>query len=153
MIKTVVTSKTWNGGAITRDMFEEIQSAMNASADRIAADARSRVNLGPGKPEHLRDTIRARPGRYGRLRTAAHLVATGEYETALPVAYVFAGNRKVGVYWHYMVEYGTYESPAHPYMRPALDENFNPTLAEAERAGRRALLKRRRERARARRAA
>jgi len=137
MKATIETSKTWNGGPLTHDMFDELQGAMLASAKRIAADARGRINLGPGDPKHLRDTVRARAGR--------HEAAGGEHETALPVAYVFAGERRAGVYWHYMVEYGTYDKPAHPFMRPAVDANFNPTLAEAARAGKRALNKQRRE--------
>lgn len=134
MKTAIVTSKIWNGGRITKDMFEEMQGAMFDSAKRIAVDARRNVPLGPGKPKHLRDTIRARSARKGKVEMFIHGLATGEYETKLPVAYVFAGNRLEGVYWHYMVEYGTYDKPAHPYMRPAVDVNFNPTLAEAERA-------------------
>ena len=143
MKATIQTSKMWNGGPITRDMFDELQSAMLDSAKNIAASARSKVPVRTGK---LRSTIRARPGRYGKLKTEAHGLATGEYETALPVAYVFAGNRQEDIYWHYFVEYGTYDKPARPYMRPAVDANFNPTLAEAARAGQRALNKKRRER-------
>lgn len=143
MKATIETSKTWNGGPITRDMFTELQGAMLDKAKDIAAAARSNVPVRTGK---LRGTIRARPGRYGRLKAAVHGLATGEYETALPVAYVFAGNRQERIYWHYFVEYGTYDKLAHPYMRSAVDANFNATLAEAARAGQRALNKKRRER-------
>ena len=145
MIATLATSKVWNGGEITRDMYEELQQAMDASAERIAAAARQNV---PRRTGRLHDSIRARSGRKGRLQALVHKLATGEYETALPVSYVFAGNRMRGVYWHYFVEYGTYDSPAHPFMRPAVDANFNATAAEAERAGKRVLNKRRRERRR-----
>jgi HK97 gp10 family phage protein len=159
MIATIQSQSIWNGGELTRDMFRELQESMLKSAQRIAADARQNCPVGATEHKfkgrstgHLRDTIRARPGRKGKEKAVVRGLVSGEYETALPVAYVFAGNRRVGVYWHYFVEYGTYNSPAYPFMRPAVDRNFNPVLAEAERAGRRAINARRRELAAARRA-
>lgn len=154
MIKRVETSSTWNGGAITRDMYTELQDSMVESAERIAEKARSLVPVGPGDPKHLRDTIRARGKRKkGVVERLVHGAATGDYERELPGAFVFAGERDEGVYWMHWVEFGTYEQPAHPYMRPAVDANFNATLAEAEHAGRRVVNKRRRSRARRRRLA
>ena len=147
MKATIETSKMWNGEALTRDMYHELQEGMVASAERIAATAKMLVPFGPGIPGHLRDTIRARGGRKGKLRAIVHTLATGaQYEKALPTAYVFAGDREHGIYWPHFVEYGTYFRDAHPFLRPATDANFNATQAEAERAGRRALNKRRRER-------
>ena len=147
MKATIETSKMWNGEALTRDMYHELQEGMVASAERIAATAKMLVPVGPGIPGHLRDTIRARGGRKGKLRAIVHTLATGaQYEKALPTAYVFAGDREHGIYWPHFVEYGTYFRDAHPFLRPAMDANFNATQAEAERAGRRALNKRRRER-------
>jgi len=151
-MKIEVAAKEWHGGSLSRDLFKELQASFLESAQQIAIDARQHCPVGTtehsykGKATgHLRDTIRARPGRKGRLKALVHGLATGEYETAQPVAYTFAGNRRAGVYWHYFVEYGTYDKPAHPFMRPAADRNFNPALAEAEHAAQRAINKKRRE--------
>jgi HK97 gp10 family phage protein len=156
MIKEIETSMIWNGGAITKDMYTELQGAMLASAERMAENAKQLVPVGPGVPKHLRDTIRAR-GRKKRsqLELLAHRLATGDFalETAWPGAWVFAGDRKARVYWAHFVEYGTYDKPARPYLRPAMDANFNATLADAARAGQRVINKRRRERTAARKAA
>ena len=155
MKATIETSKMWNGEELTSDMFIELQQAMVSSAGRIAAVAKALVPYGAEERTlfkgvatgHLRDTIRARGGRKGKLRAIVHTLATGaQYEKALPTAYVFAGDREHGIYWPHFVEYGTYFRDAHPFLRPAMDANFNATQAEAERAGRRALNKRRRER-------
>ena len=151
MIKTVETSKIWHGGEITRDMYAEMQAAMLASAEQVAAQAKALVPVGKGVPKHLRDTIRAQGRRKrSRLEVLTHGLASGDYETALPGAWVFAGERNKpkdqAVYWAHWVEYGTYAKPARPFLRPAADANFNPTLAEAERAGKRAINKRRRAR-------
>ncbi len=154
MISTIETSGVWNGGKITEDMYTEMQGAMLTSAEGIANKARQLVSVGdlsdhPKKAAaiHLRDTIRAK-GRRKRsgLETFARTIVSRIYETALPGAWVFAGFRSLNVYWHHWVEFGTYSKPARPFMRPAADAGFNPTLAEAERAGRRVVNKRRRTR-------
>lgn len=158
MIKTIATESIWNGGEISRDMYTEMQQAMLKSAEGIATKARQLVPVGEGVPEHLRDTIVAKGKRKkSRAELLAHLLAGGEYETALPGAFVFAGTtggtKETDVYWAHFVEFGTYESPAHPFMRPAADAGFSSTLAEAEHAGRRVINRRRRARAARRRAA
>ncbi len=162
MISTIQTSGVWNGGKITEDMYAEMQGAMIKSAEGIASKAKQLVRVGEDPSEHtnkaasktlqLRDTIRAR-GRRKRsgLEGLARGIVSGIYETALPGAWVFAGDRARFVYWHWMLEFGTYGNEAHPFMRPAVDSSFNAVLAHAERAGRRVLLKRRRTRAAARR--
>ena len=61
-------------------------------------------------------------------------------------AFVFAGSRREGIYYAPFVEFGTYDKPAHPFMRPAIDSSFNATLAEAERTGKRIINKERRMR-------
>ena len=160
MMSTIETSGVWNGGKITEDMYTEMQGAMLTSAEGIANKAKQLVPVGDldDHPEkaaaiHLRDTIRAK-GR--RKRSGLEILARGivsgvKYETALPGAWVFAGFRSLGVYWAHWVEFGTYSKAARPFMRPAADAGFNPTLAEAERAGRRVVNKRRRTRAAAKR--
>jgi len=159
MISTIETSSIWHGGAISREMYTELQQAMVASAERIAETAKQLVPEGPGIPKHLKDTIVAKGKRKkSRAELLVQSIAGGvAYETALPGAFVFAGTtggtKQTDVYWAHFVEYGTYESAAQPFMRPAADSNFDATLAEAERAGRRVVLKRRRTRAAARRAA
>ena len=147
MIKAIETSSVWNGGEISKDMYQEMQDAMVHSANGIATKAKALVNEGPGDPMHLKDTIRA-VGRRKRslFETITHGIASGDYETALPGAWVFAGDRDKDVYWAHFVEYGTYFKAAHPFLRPAADSSFNEVLAEAERAGRRVVLKRRRAR-------
>lgn len=148
MIKTIETSSTWNGGEITKDMYTQIQQAMITSAEGIAQKAKRLVREGEGKPQHLRDTIRAVGRRKKpRLEILAHGVASGDYETALPGAWVIAGARRLGVYWAHYVEFGTFESPAHAFMRPAADSSFNAVLAEAAHAGQRVINRRRRRRA------
>ncbi len=160
MISTIETSGVWNGGKITEDMYTEIQQSMIKSAGGIADRAKRLVPVGAlaDHPEkaadiHLRDTIRA-VGRRKRsgLESLARGIVSGQYETALPGAWVFAGLRRLGVYWAHWVEFGTYSKPARPFLRPAADAGFNPTLAEAERAGRRVVNKRRRTRVAARKA-
>ncbi len=154
MIGTVETSGVWNGGKITEDMYTEIQGALLTSAEGIAGKARQLVPVGDlsDHPEkaantHLRDSIRA-VGRRKRsgLETLARGIVSGIYETALPGAWVFAGLRRLLVYWAHWVEFGTYSKPARPYLRPATDSSFNAILSESERAGRRVVNKRRRTR-------
>ena len=162
MIKNLETSMIWNGGEITDDMYAELQAAFISSAEKIAAKAKANVPVGDledhgikaSQTLHLRDTIRA-VGRRKRSRgeTFARGLAGGSYETALPGAWVFAGKRRERVYWHHWVEYGTYNGAAHPYLRPAADSSFNSVLAEAGRAGRRVINKRRRNRVARRKAA
>lgn len=154
MIGTVETSGVWNGGKITEDMYTEMQQAMLTSAKGIASKAKQLVPVGeladhPPKAAaiHLRDTIRAVGRRKrSRLETIARGIASGDYETALPGAWVIAGLRRAYVYWHHWVEYGTYSKPARPFMRPAVDSSFDAVLAESSRAGQRVINKRRRTR-------
>jgi len=158
MIKAIETSSIWNGGEISKDMYKELQDAMVQSAWGIADKAKSLVPVGEGIPEHLRDTIVAKGKRKKGLgETLSHYIASGEYETALPGAFVFAGTtggtKETDVYWAHFVEYGTYFKSAHPFLRPAADSSFNAVMADAERAGRRVVLKRRRARTAQRKAA
>ena len=153
MMKAIETSSTWNGGEISEDMYKEMQDAMIHSAEGIAEKARQLVPIGEGEPMHLQDTIRAAGRRKkSMIETVLHGLATSDFETALPGAFVFMGDRDKYVYWAHFVEFGTYFKPAHPVLRPAADASFNAVLADAERAGRRVVLKRRRARAAKRRA-
>lgn len=120
-------SQTWHGDAIIKEMPEELEKGFLSSARRIAAAAKSLVPVKTGK---LKSTIRIRKAKKKKDR---------------PGAFVFAGNRRENIYWHYMVEYGTYDKPAHPFVRPAIYANFNATLEEAKRAGKRVINKKRRE--------
>lgn len=119
----------WSGDEVIKDMEEELMKSSMSTANRVAADAKSKINEGPGDPMHLADTIRARAARKEKWK---------------PGAFVFAGDRDRGVYWHYFVEYGTYDKGARPYMRPAVDKNFNFFKAESEHAAQRAINKERR---------
>lgn len=120
----VKASKAWNGKDIAGDMNAELANASFNTAGRIVVDARARIHNVSGK---LAKSMRRRRSRTDN------------------AAFVFAGNRRVGVYWHYFVEYGTYDKPAHPFLRPAVDKNFNAARAEHMHAARRALNKKRRE--------
>jgi hypothetical protein len=123
----------WSGSEWTKAFKEEMLDAYMKSAERIRDDAKTRVKrssrpITSKHPGHLQDTIRA--GRSPRFNAA----------------FVFAGDRRLGVYWQHMVEFGTYFKPAHPFLRPAMDGNFNSTLADADREGKRILNKERRMR-------
>ena len=117
----------WHGETIIVDVKEALIKGFETSADVIMAKARALIPLGPGKPMHLRNTIRKRRGKKDKSSV-----------------FIYAGQRRKGVYWHFMQEYGTYNSPAHPFMRPAVDSSFNATVAESMRQGRREINKKRR---------
>jgi len=119
----------WHGDQVIDDMNEELQESFTRAARRIEADAKSLVHVGPGDPMHLKDTIRSFPAVQEKWK---------------PGAFVFAGDRDKGVYWHFMLEFGTYESDAHPFLRPAADKNFNPALAEARHTAQRVINRKRR---------
>ncbi len=135
MAKIVTGIKgVWYGEDIIDGMEFELQGAFFKSAKRIAANAKARVvrsdlPITPKHPGHLQDTIRARHARR---------------EKDMPGAFVFAGNVRKGIYWQWMVEYGTYDKPANAYMRPAVNANFNATVAEAARAANREINRARR---------
>ncbi len=159
MMGTLTTSGVWNGKKITEDMYSELQAAHMQSAETIADKARQLVPEGKlskhakkaSKSLHLKDTIRARPRRKrSKIEGFVHGLVSGDYESAIPGAWVFAGARKRRVYWAYWVEFGTYDGDAHPFMRPAADSSFNATLEHAARAVHRVTLKQRRARTAAR---
>jgi HK97 gp10 family phage protein len=134
-----------------QDMYDELVESFYKTAERIRDTAQGLVAVLTGR---LRDTIRARRSRKKNTlaKLTQFLTSEGGYYQDDPAAFVFAGDRQGSmgdpVYWQYWVEYGTYDKPAQPFMRPAVDANFNPMLAESERAGRRAINKRRRLRRR-----
>jgi len=128
MIKTEIKG-LWFGEDVIDGMKMELGDALFTGAERIAERAKSLVHVGPGVPMHLKETIRARRARKEKWK---------------PGAFVFAGDRLKGVYWHFMLEYGTYGEEAHPYMRPAVDQNFNAVAAESKRAVQREINKKRR---------
>jgi len=119
----------WYGEDIIDGMKMGLGDALFTGAERIAERAKMLVHEGPGDPMHLKATIRARRARKEKWK---------------PGAFVFAGDRTKGVYWHFMLEYGTYEGKAYPYMRPAIDANFNAVAAESKRAVQREINKKRR---------
>ena len=124
----------WYGEDVIADVKEGLGEGFYKSAQRIAANARSRVErsdlpITKKHPGHLQDTIRAKKARKKKF---------------MPGAFVFAGDMMKGIYWHFMVEYGTYFKSAHPFMRPAVNANFNATKAEAERTVKREINRKRR---------
>jgi len=119
----------WFGEDVIADMKFGLGNALFTGAQRIAERAKTLIHEGPGVPMHLKETIRARKARKEKWK---------------PGAFVFAGDRLKGVYWHWMLEYGTYEGKAYPYMRPAVDQNFNAVAAESKRAVQREINKKRR---------
>ncbi len=132
--ETVELTGNWYGEDVIDGMKIEMGKALFKSAERIAANARSRVKysdipISKTHPGHLRDTIVARKAKKEKFK---------------PGAFVFAGDRLKGIYWHFMVEFGTFFKQAHPFMRPAVSANFNATGAEAARAAKREINKQRR---------
>ena len=121
-MKTTVTTG-WAGDAYKMAFKTEMLDAYLNSANNIATTARSLVHKKSGA---MASTIRA-----GK-------------SVEQNAAFVFAGSIRDRIYYAHMLEYGTYDRPAHPFMRPAMDSNFNSTLAEADRAGKRILNKERR---------
>ena len=119
-----VTTK-WAGDEYKAAFKTEMLDGYFKSAQNIRDKAKSGIHNVSGA---LSGTVRA--------------VKSVEQNAAL----VFAGSRREGIYYASFVEYGTYDKPAHPFMRPAADSSFNATLAEAERTGKRILNKARRMR-------
>ncbi len=124
----------WSGDEVVKDMDEELMKSSMSTANRIVIAAKSKVGrstrpITEKHPGHLQDTIRARAARKKKWK---------------PGAFVFAGDRTQGIFWHYFVEYGTYDKSAHPFMRPAVDKNFNFMRAESEHAAKRAINKKQR---------
>ncbi len=130
----ITVEGVWYGEDVIEGMKEELGDAMFKSAKKVAADMKKKVEysdmpITKKHPGHLRDTIRAQKARKDKF---------------MPGAFVFAGDMLKGIYWHFMVEYGTYFKSAHPYARPAVNANFNATKAEAARAVQREINKKRR---------
>ena len=113
----------WAGDAYKAAFVTEMLDGYMRSAERIRDDAKGRIHNVSGEL--------ARTTRVGR-------------STEQNAAFVFSGSRRERIYYPHFVEFGTYNSKAYPYMRPAMDSNFNATLAEAERTGKRILNKERR---------
>ncbi len=134
MAINVVVEGNWYGEDVIDGLQIELGEALYAGAERVAGKARGLVEysdmpITKEHPGHLRDTIRARKAKKSKFK---------------PGAFVFAGNRLKGIYWHYMVEFGTYFKSAHPFMRPAAISSFDANKAEAARAVKRELNKKRR---------
>ena len=122
--KSEVTIK-WAGDEYKAAFKTEMLDGYMRSAERIRDDAKGRIHNVSGV---LAGTVRA---------------AISQEQNA---AFVFAGSRREEIYYAPFVEYGIYDSKAYPFMRPAMDSNFNATLAEAERTGKRIINKERRMR-------
>jgi len=129
------------------DMYDELLEGFYKTACRVRDTAKNLVHVKTGA---LRNTIRARKGKKhaGLEKFMQFITSSGGYFKDDPAAFTIAGDRTAilgkEVYWHYMLEYGTYDKPAHPFFRPAINSNFNAALAEAQHAGQRAINKRRR---------
>jgi len=139
----MTTECIWYGesGEVINDIQDHLQVSFLGSAQRIEADAKANVPRSADPkageyPGHLQDTIRAVQARQKRYKPSAYIFAGDQFGK-------FTGQE---VYWHHMVEYGTYYRDAHPYLRPAADKNFNPALAEAAHATQRAVNAQRRAR-------
>ena len=112
MFKTEV-SLSWNGEGYKANVRDATLAEIGRSADKIRDIAEGLVPKPPTAPYakgQLVRTIRAKMAK-----------AAGKME-----AYVIAGNRDAEIYWAHMVEYGTYHSPAHPFMRPAVSAGWKP---------------------------
>ena len=114
--------EVWHGQEITADMAKELQTEFFNVAGRIVLDARSNIHNVSG--ELAASIRRARPR-----------------ESTDPIAYVFAGNRREGVYWHGFVEYGTAKMAARPYLRPDVDAARFGLIRAVQRAAEKVLKK------------
>ena len=124
----------WFGEDVIDGMQIELGDALFAGAERVANKARvlveySDLPITQKHPGHMRDTIVPRRARKDKWK---------------PGAFVFAGDRAKGIFWHYFLEFGTFFEKAHPFMRPAAISSFNANKAEAARAVKRELNKKRR---------
>lgn len=122
---TANVKQLWHGREISNEMMEALRDSLYASAGNIVASAKSRVPKVTGR---LAGTIRRARGKNKKE----------------PDAYVFAGSRRDGIYWHGFVEYGTAKMDAHPYLRPAADGARSEIIGGAKRAARRVINKPRR---------
>tara|TARA_Y100000310_G_C20545072_1_gene745174 strand:- start:446 stop:916 length:471 start_codon:yes stop_codon:yes gene_type:complete len=130
MSTVVHTELKWAGDQYIVNMYKDMLQAYGHSADKIRNVAKSLVPVDSGD---LKETIRAR-------------VSEKKY-----MALVFAGDRTKTtaahpkkIFYAHMVEYGTYFEPAHPFMRPAADSNFNAVKAESTHAAQRSVNAKRR---------
>lgn len=120
----IVVQGIWHGEQILSDLEIAVAGANEQSANRIAARAKGLVpyddsaKMTAKHPMHLRDTIRVRSGRKRRNKTDR---------------FVIAGWRDKGVYWQWMVEYGTYFGMGSYFMRTAFNADFNAYLADMAR--------------------
>ena len=131
------TITSYGGDYYKAEVASALLRGMGITADKIRDTAESLVPKPPGAPHASGDlvgTIRAR--------------MSGKRQEA----YVIAGNRDLktsahprGIYYAHMVEFGTYESPAHPFMRPAVNSRWNAGKAEIAHQVQRVLNKKRRE--------
>ena len=121
----VKTAAVWNGKEITTDMAKELANEFYSAAGKIMISAKNRVPRASGA---LSRTIRRRRPR----------------DRFKPEAYVFAGNRQEGIYWHGFIEYGTAKMAAQPFLRPAMDGNRGTIIRGATRGGRKVIRKPRR---------
>ncbi len=83
---------------IAAELGPAVAEATAAGAELIAEDAKARV-----------------PVDSGRLQRAIHVEASPEG------AYVVAGDREA--FYGHIVEHGSVNAPAHPFLVPALEEN------------------------------
>jgi HK97 gp10 family phage protein len=89
---------------IAASLRPRVSAAVKASAELIAADARTRVELGP-PPEHIRDNINV-----VRHEAAGYLVVV---DVADPK----------GVPYPLAVEFGSVNMPPYPFLLPAVEAN------------------------------
>ena len=123
---TTETTLKWYGDSYIAAMKDDMFIVYSKTADKIRDNAKNLVSVRTGQ---LKNTIRARSNKDKN------------------IALVFAGDRKAGIYWAHMVEFGTYFNPAHPFMRPAADSNFNPLKAESKHMAQRVINQQRRDKA------
>lgn len=119
------TTIGWAGDEYKAAMPIEMLEGYKEGGERIAKTARSLIHNVSGA---LARTIR---------------VGVSKVQQAV---FVFAGSLRDRIYYGPMLEYGTYDKAAHPFMRPAIDRNFNAVEAEAAHAGQRVINKNRRMR-------
>lgn len=101
-----------------------MRDAISSAGDRIALDARARAPMRTGR---LRDSIEKRTVNTA---TRARGFVGSDVEYAKRVERGFAGRDSLG---------RLYDTPAHPYLRPALDQNRQAFADELKQRVREAL--------------
>jgi len=129
------TITTWGGDYYQAEVSSAMMRGMGITADKIRDAAESLVPKPPGAPYASGDLVRTIRARMSERKKSAYVIA-GDKD-------MITQAHPRGIFYPHMVEFGTYESPAQPFMRPAVNARW--TLNDAADQVRKAINKKRRE--------